>query len=111
LVDKDAVINTDGHKSYVGLDKEFARHEVVKHSEGEYVRGIYHTNGIEGAFSQLRRGMYGIYIRMSAKHLQRYAHEFSYRYNTRKVNDYDRFEVLLQQLKGRLRYKDPIGKK
>ena len=111
LVDKDAVINTDGHKSYVGLDKEFAGHEVVKHSEGEYVRGIFHTNGIEGAFSQLRRGMYGIYIRMSAKHLQRYAHEFSYRYNTRTKKDYERFEGMLQRLGGRLRYKDLISKK
>ena len=111
LVDAKAVINTDGHKSYSGLDKEFAQHEVVKHSEGEYVRGIYHTNGIEGAFSQLRRGMYGIYIRMSPKHLQRYAHEFSYRYNTRAKKDYDRFEGLLQQLKGRLTYKDLIGGK
>lgn len=111
LVDKDAVINTDGHKSYIGLDKEFAAHEVVKHSEGEYVRGIFHTNTIEGAFGQLRRGMYGIYIRMSVKHLQRYCYEFSYRYNTRDLKDYDRFEVLLQSLKGRLRYKDLIGKK
>ncbi len=110
-VDTTAVINTDGHKSYIGLNKEFAGHEVVKHSEGEYVRGIFHTNGIEGAFSQLRRGMYGIYIRMSVKHLQRYCHEFRYRYNTRKKKDYERFEILLGSLKGRLRYKDLIGKK
>lgn len=110
-VDPAAVINTDGHKSYVGLDKEFAGHEVVKHSEGEYVRGIFHTNGIEGAFSQLRRGMYGIYIRMSPKHLQRYCYEFAYRYNTRKIKDPERFGVLLGKLPGRLRYKDLIAKK
>jgi len=111
LVDKDAVINTDGHLSYTGLDKEFKQHEVVHHAAKEYVRGTYHTNTIEGAFSQLKRGIIGIYIQMSDKHLQRYCHEFSYRYNTRKMKDYDRFEGLLQLLPGRLRYRDLIAEK
>ena len=111
LVDKSSTINTDGHLAYTGLDAEFAGHEVVKHSAKEYVRGTFHTNTIEGAFSQLRRGMYGIYIRMSVKHLQRYCHEFSYRYNTRKMKDADRFEGMLHKLQGRLRYKDLIAKK
>lgn len=107
-VDKAAIINTDGHLSYTGLDKEFAAHEVVNHGAGEYVRGIYHTNGVEGAFGQLRRGIRGIYIKMSKKHLQRYCHEFSYRFNTREMKDADRFVSLLDRLPGRLRYQDLI---
>lgn len=111
LVDRSAIINTDGYGAYTGLDIEYAGHEVVNHGAKEFARGIYHTNTIEGAFSNLKRGIKGIYIKMSLKHLQRYCHEFAYRYNTRQIKDYDRFEGLLQRLPGRLRYKDLINGK
>jgi len=111
LVDRGAIINTDGHGAYKDLDKEFAQHEVVSHGTGEYVRGIYHTNTIESSFGNLKRGIIGIYHKMTRKHLQRYCHEFTYRFSTRTMKDYDRFEGLLQRLPGRLRYKDLIAKK
>ncbi len=110
LVDKSAIINTDGHGAYAGLDKEFAQHEVINHGAGEYTRGVYHTNTIESSFGNLKRGLIGVYHKMSFKHLQRYCNEFSYRFTTRTMKDYDRFEGLLQRLPGRLKYKDLIGK-
>ncbi len=87
-----ATVITDGFGAYKGLDKTYT-HEVVMHSENEYVRpGNIHTNSIEGFWSQLKRGIIGIYHNVSPKHLHRYCHEFGYKYNTRKATDVVRFE-------------------
>jgi hypothetical protein len=105
-VDKDAVIITDGYKSYLGLDRQFAGHETVNHKEGEYVRDkVFHTNTIEGAFSHFKRSIYGIYHQISTKHLSRYCDETMYRYNLRKMQDAERFNYSLSQIEGRLDYK------
>jgi len=109
-VDKDAVIITDSHASYEGLNNQFAGHEVVNHSNDEYVRDkVIHTNTVEGAFSLLKRGIYGIYHQVSPKHLLRYCDEFSYRYNTRKITDPQRFTISLQQVEGRLTWKNLVN--
>ena len=39
-------------------------HETVKHSVGEYVDGMAHTNGIESFRALLKRGYYGTYHHM-----------------------------------------------
>lgn len=104
-VDKDALIITDGLHSYDGLDKHFKGHEIVHHKEQEYVRGQFHTNSIEGAFSLLKRSILGIYHQTSPQHLTRYCDETMYRYNTRKLKDAERFSLSLQQCAGRLDYK------
>lgn len=110
-VDKNAVVVTDSLISYRGLDKEFAQHEIVNHSQDEYVNTSgFHTNTVEGFFSFLKRSIYGIYHQVSKKHLHRYCIETAYRYNTRKIKDVDRFEVTIGKCKGRLKYKDLIGK-
>ena len=49
---KDAHLMTDEASMYTLVGKEFASHNVVTHSSGEYVRGKAHTNTIEGYFSQ-----------------------------------------------------------
>lgn len=105
-VDKDAVVITDGLQSYIGLEKEFAAHEIVNHADDEYVRdSIIHTNTIEGAFSQFKRSIYGIYHQCSVKHLGRYCDETMFRYNLRKMTDAERFNLSLSQVEGRLKYK------
>lgn len=106
-VDNDAVLMTDCSSNYDGLNKEYAGHEVVRHKEEEYVRdGVIHTNSIEGAFSLLKRSIIGIYHSVTPKHLSRYCDETMYRYNSRKMKDADRFTMSLQNLEGRLKYKD-----
>jgi hypothetical protein len=62
-----------------------ARHETVNHEIGEYVRGDVHTNTVEGYFSILKRGIIGTFHSVSEQHLQRYMHEFDFRYNHRQV--------------------------
>ena len=105
LVEKGAILITDDWDSYKSLKKEYF-HVVVDHSQGEYVRGAFSTNRMEGFWGLLNRGLYGIYHQVSPKHLQRYLEEFSHRYNSRKLNDADRFVITVQQSRGRLTYAD-----
>lgn len=101
---------TDGFGAYKGLDKTYT-HEVVMHSENEYVReGNIHTNTLEGFWSQLKRGIIGTFHQVSPKHLHRYCHEFGYKYNTRKALDTVRFEHAIKNVNGkRLTYKKLIA--
>jgi transposase-like protein len=77
---------TDGEGQYRLLAPMFASHDAVNHGAGEYVRGDAHTNTVEGYFSIFKRGINGVYHHVSAQHLQRYAHEFDFRYNHRETN-------------------------
>jgi transposase-like protein len=93
-----SIVITDGFGAYKGLDKTYT-HEVVMHSENEYVReGNIHTNTLEGFWSQLKRGIIGTFHQVSPKHLHRYCHEFGYKYNTRKITDCDRFEDAIRNV-------------
>ena len=94
--DRGSWLMTDEHKGYHGVGQEYVGHGVVTHSRGEYVRaGVFHTNTIEGYFSLLKRGIIGVYHHVSKAHLQRYCDEFDFRYNTRKLNDFERAETAL----------------
>lgn len=94
---------TDGFGGYRYMDEY--THEAVSHDKGEYVRNNFHTNSIEGFFSQLKRQIYGIHHFVSPKHLQRYCDESAYKYNSRDLKDGDRFCFVLSHLEGRLTYK------
>lgn len=108
-IDTDAVLITDTSNNYDGLVRDYAGHEVVNHSNQEYVRDkVIHTNSIEGVFSLLKRSIIGIYHQVTPKHLSRYCDETMYRYNTRKMNDAARFTISLQNVDGRLKWKDLV---
>lgn len=83
-VEAGSVLMTDELSSYRAIPKRVYRHYVVKHSKKEYVRGLCHTNSLEGYWSQLKRSINGTFHSVSRKHLQKYVNEFSYRYNRRK---------------------------
>jgi hypothetical protein len=59
------------------------RHKTVKHKAGVYVDGDITTNGIESAFSLLKRGIVGSWHKISAKHLSAYLDEMTFRFNNR----------------------------
>lgn len=101
LVAIDANLMTDEAKVYKKIGQEFASHNVVTHSKGEYVRGNVYTNTIEGFFSRLKRGLVGTYHHVSAFHLKRYVVEFDFRYNTRKSTDTDRAIALIGGIGGK----------
>jgi len=89
-VAKGATVCTDDHRAYSGLFENY-NHEVIKHSVGEYVRGMATTNGMESFWALLKRGYYGIYHQMSIAHLNRYVNEFCFRHNTADLSN---FEIL-----------------
>ena len=62
--------------------------------EKVYVSGDVHTNTIEGFWSLAKRGIGGVYHAVSAKHLQGYLNEYSWRYNHRDGGQV-MFEALL----------------
>ena len=103
-VDRKSALMTDDSHLYKPVGKEFASHESVNHSEEEYVRGLAHTNTIEGYFSIFKRGMVGIYQHCSEQHLKRYLTEFDFRYSNRValgVDDAMRAELAIKGAEGR----------
>ena len=104
-------LHTDESNLYTGSDQHFAKHETVKHTAREYVRGDVTTNTVEGYFSIFKRGMRGVYQHCSEKHLHRYLAEFDFRYNNRialGVNDGERAAQLAKGIVGkRLTYRRP----
>ena len=101
-----ATVYTDEHGAYQGLPN----HETVRHSVREYVNGQAHTNGIESFWSMLKRGYYGVYHKMSPKHLQRYVTEFAGRHNIRDLDTLLQMSAIAHGMEGkRLRYKDLIA--
>ncbi len=106
---KEASVMTDEAGQYGKLGESFVEHQTVAHSQDEYVRGIVHTNTVEGYFSVFKRGMKGIYQHCSKKHLHRYLAEFDFRYNNRirlGFNDAERANRALKGIVGkRLTYR------
>ena len=104
-------IHTDESNIYNIVPWHFQKHETIKHSDYEYVRGDVTTNTVEGYFSIFKRGMKGIYQHCSEKHLHRYLAEYDFRYNTRTAlgfNDLMRAELAAAGIKGkRLTYRRP----
>ena len=104
-----SVLMTDDGGEYMPVGKEFARHESVNHSAGEYVRGDAHSNTVESYFATFKRGVVGTYHSVSEAHLRRYLAEFDFRYNERSalgVGDGERATKALQGIVGkRLTYR------
>ena len=104
-----AKVFTDDASAYEGLGDGFD-HETVRHSVGEYVRGMAHTNGIESFWSMLKRAHKGTFHKISAKHLQRYVNEFAGRHNVREADTIRQMESVVIGLVGkRLMYRDLIA--
>jgi transposase-like protein len=107
-VAKGVDLMTDDAGQYPAITGDYA-HSTVNHSAKEYVRGIVHTNTVEGYFAILKRGIVGTFHHVSEQHLQRYCDEFDFRYNNREslgVNDEQRAVQVVKGLYGkRLTYR------
>lgn len=108
-IKQSATVYTDEWLGYNDI-KWIYDHSFIKHKAGEYVKGRVHTNTIEGFWSLLKRGIFGIYHSTSKKHLQKYVDEFVFRYNTRNSEENERFNLLLANTQYRLTYKTLINK-
>jgi transposase-like protein len=82
------VIVTDDFAAYPSALRKApmseGKHQVVSHSARQYVNGDFHTNSVESAFSLLKRGIIGTWHKVSAKHLQAYLNEMTWRFDNRK---------------------------
>lgn len=104
-----ANVMTDEYAGYRGLAGRF-HHHTVNHSLGQYVKHYFiHVNGLEGAWSHFKRQVFGIHHWISAKHIDRYLNEFTWRYNRRELDEGARLNALLDSVGGRLTYKALIG--
>jgi DUF2075 family protein len=108
MVKQSATLYTDEWLGYNGL-KRIYDHSIVKHNQKQYVNGRIHTNTIEGFWSLLKRGIFGVYHFTSKKHLQLYVDEFVFRYNSRTNTEASRFNLLLTNTENRITYKQLIN--
>lgn len=80
--------------------KKYSTHETVNHSNLEYARQdedgnyVYHTNTIEGSFSNLKGGIKGNFVSVSRKYLPFYLCEFAFKYSRRHVQKMNFDEIL-----------------
>lgn len=104
-VQENSIIYTDGW-DYGGLNQNYIQRSVdhgigfygtsFVTDDGEFIQ--ISTNGIENAWSHLKRTILGTYFKVSRKHMQKYIDEFTFRFNTRDYTDYQRFDLYLQHI-------------
>jgi len=100
-ISRQSHLMTDGAQAYIRIGDEFAFHDRVDHSAGEYVRdGFAHSNTAESFFAILKRGVYGNFHSVSEAHLHRYLAEFDFRYNHRIALGVDDTTRTNEALKG-----------
>ena len=81
------VIVTDEYVSYpkamIAAEIHGTKHKTIRHKDHVYVDGDIYTNTVENAFSLLKRGIVGTWHKISAKHLQAYLDEMTWRFDNR----------------------------
>ena len=110
MVEKGSILVTDELKAYYRVKKDYF-HIAVNHNQGVYTHNAFSPNNIEGFWSLLKRGIVGIYHQVTPKHLATYCEEFGFRYNSRKITDKERFDMVLKRVEGvKLNYNMLISK-
>jgi transposase-like protein len=77
-----SVIHTDKFCSYLWLDSSEFAHKSANHSE-KYVDGNVHVNGAENVGSLFKRGIKGVFHKVSGKYLPLCLNEVEFRYHNR----------------------------
>lgn len=95
-----STVFTDDYVSYDGLEQHGYIHKRIRHSAKVYVMGEIHTQTVEGFWSLIKRGIGGVYHNVSAKYLQTYLDEYSFRFNRRDRGNL-LFRAILQRVSER----------
>jgi len=106
-VKRTATLFTDEWCGYNLVGKLY-KHYIVDHSKKQYVNENAYTNTIEGFWTGVKRSIMGIYHSVSRKHLQKYANECAFHYNTSDLDEATRFSLLLANTDGRLTYRELV---
>lgn len=100
-----SIVYTDGW-DYGGISENYIQ-QSVDHGAKFYGMTIcdldgneisVNTNSIECTWSHFKRMIFGTYYQVSKRHLQRYVDEFVFRFNTRNVGEFERFELFLRSI-------------
>lgn len=88
---ENAILITDGFRSYRELEKYIDRLE-INHSK-EFSRGVVHVNTIEGFWSYVKNGIKGSFKSISKKYLPFYLVEYEWKFNNRNYrgNEFEKF--------------------
>jgi hypothetical protein len=102
-IEEDSAVHTDESALYDGIGGLFYRHDSINHTRGQYRRGNVTTNGIESVFAVLKRGILGVFHKVSVKHLGRYVDEFAFRLNEGnvKIHTLDRLDSFVDGMAGK----------
>lgn len=106
-VSKEAHIMSDDAGVYRKVVRVGYKHDSIKHSRRQYVRGDVHTNSIESFWALFKRNYHGTYHSMSKKHLQRYIDEVVFRFNSRQLTMQELFDEVTRRVakRGKMSYK------
>lgn len=88
---ENAILITDGFRSYKELEKYIDRLE-INHKK-EFSRGVVHVNTIEGFWSYVKNGIKGNFKSISKKYLPFYLVEYEWKFNNRNYrgNEFEKF--------------------
>ena len=107
-VHNDAVLVTDELPAYTGVGREYAGHHRVRHSDDEFARTDgdlrVHVNTAESFNALLKRGILGVFLYVSRKHLHRYAAEAAFRWNERAGNVLENLAMMVRDSRKPLAY-------
>lgn len=93
-VEKGSPIYTDAYKMYRCLPRHGYPHQYVDHDYGEYVRGMVHTNNIDGFWGILKRKL-GCIGGMRRDRLHLFMAEIAWKFNQRNKTQESQQERLM----------------
>ncbi|HMU49081.1 MAG TPA: IS1595 family transposase [Geminicoccaceae bacterium] len=92
-VEPGSTVSTDELMSYGLLSGDGYAHGAVKHGSKEYAyydyrtKETHHTNNVEGFWRLFKASVRGTHVHISAKYMQRYLDEFTFRANHRTMQN------------------------
>jgi transposase-like protein len=99
----ESMIFTDEFPLYVGIGKHFRGHKRIKHKQRVYVMDDAGTQNVESFFALFKNSVRGAHHSVSAKYLQHYLDEYTFRWNRRKDDGVIFGEILERATQARLR--------
>lgn len=91
------LVYSDEWKAYKKLDLHGYPHASINHSKSRYVDGNVHTQNVENLWSNMKRGIKGVYRHVDPRYLQAYIDEYAFRYSHRNY-----FQPMFWALMGRV---------
>lgn len=83
------------------------QYETCKHSVGEWVNGMTHTNEMMSFWNIFQRAYHWTYRHLSKKHLNRYAQQFAGKHNVREIDTLAQIQcVVIGMVVRRIMYRE-----